>query len=100
MNIPDSIKIAGHTISVEKVSAMDCTSPGEYNNFMQRIQLREDSQSPQDQQDEAFLHEIIEAIKALNNLEIDHTHLTVLSENLYQIMTCNSLSWVQEADNE
>jgi len=38
-----------------------------------------------------FLHEIVEAIKVKNNLVIDHTHLTVLSEVLFQVLRDNEL---------
>jgi len=90
MKIPDKIKMGAHTINVEKVKTKEIDSAGEFNNYYNLIRLRIDDQ-PESSIAECFLHEIIEGIKVKNNLSIDHTHLTVLSENLFQILRDNQL---------
>jgi len=90
VQIPDKIKMGAHTINVEKVQAKEIDSAGEFNNYYNLIRLRIDDQ-PESSVAECFLHEIIEGVKAKNNLSIDHTHLTVLSENLFQILRDNQL---------
>lgn len=93
MNIPDKIKVGGHIIKIEKVRVQDIDSPGEYNGYFKLIRLRNESDTPESGISEAFLHEILECIKMTNNLQIDHTHLTVMSESLFQIMHDNKLSF-------
>jgi len=40
-----------------------------------------------------LLHEIIETIKSLNNLDMDHKNLSVLSESLFQVIRDNKLDF-------
>lgn len=93
MEIPDSIKAGGHIITIEKVPSKDIQGLGEYNNYYNVIRLSNDSDTIESNISETFLHEIIEMIKWKNNLEIDHTHLTVLSENLFAILRDNKLDF-------
>ncbi len=93
MKIPDQIKSGGHQIKVEKVLTKEITSPGEYNDYYKLIRLRNESDIPESSISEAFLHELFECIKYQNNLEINHTHLTVFSENLFQIIRDNKLDF-------
>jgi len=93
MKIPNEIKLGGHEIKVEQVAAKDIDSPGEFNSYYDLIRLRFEHDSPESSLSECFLHEIMEAIKAKNNLVIDHTHLTVLSEVLFQVLRDNRLDF-------
>ena len=90
MDIPDKIKLGGHTINIEKVLAKDIETGGAYHLYYNSIRLRVDD-NPESAVAECFLHEIIEAIVFRNGLEIDHTHLTVLSESLFQVLRDNKL---------
>lgn len=93
MEIPKWIKIGGHKVSVEFRDTRDIDNPGSYNDYHQLILLRKEADTPQDAIDEAFMHEIFETIKAKNNLVIDHAHLTVFSEVLFQVIKDNDLDF-------
>ena len=93
MHIPKKIKLGGHIIKVKKVNFDEINSPGEFIRYHQVIRLRQDKDIPEDQQEGTFLHEIIEAIVQFNKLDLDHTHLTVLSESLYQVIKDNKIDW-------
>ena len=92
MKIPKSLKVGGHKIAVEKVNTKDIESGGEYNYYYNLIRIRIDD-CPESSISECFLHEIIECIKVRNQLNIDHTHLTVLSEGLFQVIRDNELNF-------
>ena len=92
MNIPNTIKVGGHTLKIERVHTKDINSDGEYNNFYNLIRLQIDD-APESLIAECLLHEVLECIRLKNNLNIDHTHLTVLSENLFQILRDNKLDF-------
>jgi len=95
MNIPGKIKLGGHNIDVRQVSTDEIDGAGEYRRYYNLIRLRVDD-NPESSIAETFLHEIIEAIKSHNNLTLDHTHLTVLSESLFQVLRDNKLYFNDE----
>jgi len=96
MNIPKQIKLSGHMINTEYVDTAHINNPGSFNNYHNLILLEKEADTPESNIAEAFLHEIVEAIKAKNNLSIDHTHLTVLSESLFQVLRDNRLNFYEE----
>ena len=93
MKIPKKIKVGGHEIDVEMVPPKDIRGPGEYSDFYHSIRLLYDSDAIESKVTETFLHEIFEVIRSKNNLEIDHTHLTVFSESLFQVLRDNKLNF-------
>jgi|GEM_PF-1840235 len=93
MKIPGEIRVNGHTIRVDKVLQESIDGGGEYRDYYNLIRLRNDSDVPESSLAKCFLHEIIECIKAKNGLEIHHTHLTVLSEGLFQVLRVNGLDF-------
>ena len=93
MNIPDSIKVGGHTIKIELTDTARINGKGEFSNYHNLIRLTKEDDIPDSNLSECFLHEIFEVIKIKNNLKIDHTHLTVLSECLYQVLKDNKLTF-------
>lgn len=93
MKIPDKIKVGGHLIPVVFQDSRDLDNPGDYNSYHYRIRLRKESDIRQDILDEAFLHEIHEAIDKIYNLEIDHRSLTILSEILFAVIRDNDLDF-------
>jgi len=93
MRIPKVLKNGGHKITVVKLSEIDINQPGDYRPYHQRIHLRRSKDTPESAVSEAFLHEIFECIVSQNNLVIDHTHLTVLSEKLFEIIRRNNLDF-------
>jgi len=93
MDIPNKIKVGGHVIDIKMLQSKHICGPGMYNDFHQLISLEKDVDTKESNVAETFLHEIIEAIKIKNNLDIDHTHLTVLSEGLFQVIRDNALNF-------
>ena len=93
MEIPKKIKVGAHEITIEIVDPIRSGNAGVYNIYSNLIMLENDADKPESNLSECFLHEIIECIKAKNNLEIDHTHLTVLSESLFQVLRDNRLEF-------
>ena len=91
MNIPDKLKIGGHSISIIFDTSAGLSNPGEFNGYHQQIRLRKENDTPEDAIAEAYLHEIIEAIKHFNNLSLSHGDLTVISEGLFQVFRDNKL---------
>jgi hypothetical protein len=94
MKIPKNIKINAHNIDVKILPTQDIDNTGMFDSFYYGIRLR-GSDTPETKQSEAFLHEIIEAIIHINNISMDHTHLTVLSEQIFAVIRNNNLSFNQ-----
>lgn len=93
MHIPKKLKILGHIYSIELgtdpqlgrgTSGLCCAN-------LLRIEL--DSSVPESRRDEAFLHEIIEALKFHLELKFEHEDLTALSEGLFTIIRDNRLNF-------
>lgn len=85
------IKIGGYTINAylkEKI-VIKRNNLGEYHQDTQKIYI--EKASTLQQKRESFIHEIIEAINSIYNLEIDHGKLTLLSTVLHQVFTDNEI---------
>jgi hypothetical protein len=94
MKIPSTIKLGGHTIRVLLVDTSMLSDRGDYSNYHNLIRLQKEDDTPDDNLAECLLHEIIEAIKFKNNLSIEHTELSVLSECLYQVFVDNDMEFL------
>jgi len=94
MTIPDEIKVGAHTIKIEQAKSKEIDGAGEFRPYYDIVRLRIDSECSESSTAECFLHEIIEVIKSKYGLEIDHTHLTVLSEVLFQVIRDNRLAFM------
>jgi len=90
---PESIKVGAHKIDVELVLPRNITGSGSYNNYYNLIRIEKDFDSQESNMAEVFLHEIIECVKLKYELSIDHPHLTVLSEILFQVFRDNKLNF-------
>lgn len=93
MNIPKEIKIGAHIIEIEEVTPKSISGAGSYRDYYHLIRIENDFDSKESKIAETLLHEIMEVIKLKNNLSIDHTHLTVLSESLFQVLRDNRLDF-------
>lgn len=93
MNFPARIKVGGHDIRVELVDSSQIDGKGTYDNYHNLIRLAIEPDMPEDNITECFLHEIFEVIRVKNNLSIEHSHLTVLSECLFQVLRDNKLNF-------
>lgn len=92
MKIPKEIKIGGHVFSVSQVKAKELSDSGDCDCWHHSIRINVDG-TPESNQAETLLHEIIEAISRKNNLKLDHTVLTVLSESLFAVSRDNGLDF-------
>ena len=91
MKIPEKVKIGGQTFSVtwKTLGNSSDTSTGACQWGMNRIWL--DSGFPRSVQESTFLHEIIEAIDGLFELELSHPTIKALEHALYEVLTDNDL---------
>ena len=93
MKIPESVKIGGHNIPIRIENTVTLDDPGAYNTYHGIIRIRKEVDIREDIIAETFMHEIIETIKSLNNLGLNHTDLTVISEGLFQVIRDNGLDF-------
>ena len=91
MNIPDIIKIGGHYFEVKKTTSKYVSNTATCENFYNLIQINTDA--AQSAQDEALLHEIVEAIDTANDFKLSHMIISTLAENLYQVLKDNKLNF-------
>lgn len=93
MQIPKKLKVLAHIYTVSEgvepqlgrgTSGLCCAN-------LLKIEL--DGSVPKSRRDEAFLHEIIEALKFHLDLKIEHEDLSALSEGLYTIIRDNELNF-------
>jgi len=92
MIIPDNIKIGGHKVEVKKVRTDIEKNQGSFDNWYKIIHINIDGTSASTQE-ETFLHEILEAVKANYNLTVEHIDLTVISEVLFSVIRANNLDF-------
>ncbi len=93
MRVPEKIKIAGYQVAVREVPNMahDRDHVGEYFPRTQEIQI--EVAATEQQKEEVLLHEILEAIKTLFDLEIPHPALNTLGVVLHQVLKDNDLDF-------
>lgn len=86
---PTEIKIGGYLIAVKEVDNLmtDFSHLGEYAPRTQEIRL-EPTLTDQSRL-EVLVHEILEAIKSIYDLNLDHGQLTLLATVLHQIFVDN-----------
>jgi len=92
MKIPKTIKIGGldYEVIVKDRSKEDgITNAGTHYQYEQKIWI--DNKCHQQQQEETLIHEIIEAINTANEVGLEHNQVSVLSNQLYQVLKDNSL---------
>jgi len=92
MKIPPYIFVGGHIIDVELVKTDRCKDFGVFDHWYRKIKINIDD-TKEDVQAEAFLHEIVEAINTIYELDLDHKTLNILSEVLFQIIRRNGLDF-------
>lgn len=92
MQIPKTIKIGGYTYEVieDNANLNGRGGSGQHDAMDQKIWI--DSTQHQEQKESTLLHEIIEAINSLNNLELNHQQICALETNLYQVLKDNLCS--------
>ena len=90
MNIPDKIRIAGHTVDVKLVPEKDL--PGLCGDFQTKHNLiRICSEGAKSNIEQTLLHEIVEYIDGIMQLGMEHRQIQALTEVLYQVFKDNEL---------
>jgi hypothetical protein len=92
--IPKEIKIGGHIIEIKIVPMKDfgtANTGGDYQSQYNLIRIgQENSES---MQAEILLHEIIEYLAGMLELELEHRQVSALTYNLFQVLRDNELSF-------
>ena len=92
MKIPKEIKICGYDFEVilrnRKEDGIDVS--GSMRLSEQKLWI--DTNQCQEQRESALIHEIIEAINMVNDLNLSHQQICVLENNLYQVLKDNFLN--------
>lgn len=91
MKIPDKINICGQIISVvidDKLLSHH-SDIGQYHKIRNEITI--DSNINQDTKESVFIHEIVEAICFMNDIELEHQTISTISNQLYQVLSDNNL---------
>ena len=96
MKIPRILKIGGKKIKV-RIRKSDYPAEGEnvgeWDGNRHTIMLDDLVDAPIERMEECFLHEIIESINELYELNLTHWKITVMSEVLFQIIKDNKLDF-------
>ena len=89
MQIPEKIKIGGYIVSVEFVNNLmtDRQHTGEYHPRIQTIKI--DKDCSEQEREEVFIHEVLEAIKAIYDIQLEHRDLSLLVTVLHQVIKDN-----------
>ena len=89
--IPSTIKIGALIFDVVKDKKLMAARDkfGEYNGIEQEIRI--DSGVSVERQEMVLLHEIIEGINVLHELEMEHHQITTLAACLHEILKENKL---------
>lgn len=97
MKIPGEIKVGGHRIKISLADANAIDSEGTYDYQFRNIRIRGGDYS-ESTLAETLLHEILECIKHLYQLDLSHKDLTAISEVLFGIIRVNNLDFSDEND--
>ena len=89
MQIPGKIKIGGYIVSVEFVNNLmtDRQHTGEYHPRIQTIKI--DKDCSEQEREEVFVHEMMEAITAIYDIPLKHRDLSLLATVLHQVIVDN-----------
>lgn len=87
MKLPKLIKIGGQEYSVELVDSL--ADSGSTTFATQRILIN--SNQNNDRQKTALLHEVIETLNELYDLNLNHQTIQTLEAGLYQVIKDNKL---------
>jgi hypothetical protein len=93
MKIPEILKIGGKEIKVSFVApdSLENSNVAMWFPDTFEIKIEDLPGAPIQRKEEAFLHETIEAINAMYELNLVHWKITLLGELLYQIFKDNDL---------
>lgn len=85
MFIKDQIKIAGHTFDVEQINNL--ADSGSTDTSFNKILIKADL--CKEQQESTLIHECIEAVNSIYDLNLNHQTIQTLEAAFYQIIKDN-----------
>ena len=91
MKIPKTLKIGGinYLVVVEPIKMHGASNCGSCNNAVAVITIN--SEDNNQIQETTLIHEIIEAINSINDLQLSHQTISTLETNLFQVLRDNDL---------
>lgn len=95
MKIPNKIDIGGQEISVELGDIAYANALGLFSSDDQTIVLANDQKECVVAS--TLVHEILEAINAIYNLEMNHNQIQIASQALFQVLRTNDLDFRKTA---
>lgn len=100
MILPKKLKILGRDFDIIRVNSRckevgyDCA--GTVNTFYQKIWI--DTSQGRDSLGETIIHEIVEAIRLMCDMKIEHSYLQTISNVLYQVLRDNNIIEIFELE--
>lgn len=100
MNIPDKIKIGGYIVEVKEQEhlTLERANQGEYHPMTQEIFI--DPAMTEQQKQETFIHEVLEAITSIYDIDIEHKDLSNIATVLHQVIKDNPGIFIVEKERE
>lgn len=93
MKIPKQIKIGGKLVDIKLVSGEEHFPDGATGMaFFKRNIIKIDSDQTEAEQWSTLLHEWLEFVKSMNELELKHQDLCILEVALYQFLKDNKIN--------
>ena len=94
LKIPEKLKIGGFEWRVKEVKHLisDRERLGEMAPRTQEIVIEEESS--EQQKEETLIHEIIEALNFLYNINLEHYQIELLGVTLHQVLKDNKINFL------
>ncbi len=93
MELPATIKIGGHIYRVSTSNTMARDSDAYGSSCGNALEIIIDTTVPEQNQQSALLHEILEQINYRYELGLEHWQITILESALYQVLRDNNLNF-------
>ena len=94
VNIPKKIKVGGHEYSVLFVNNdTRFAKSGDVCPYTKTIKINNGDLAPESQIAETLFHELIEIVDSSCELKLDHSAISILSEQLFAIIRNNNLDF-------
>jgi len=94
MKIPNVLLIGAHEIKISKQKGIEeLGAKGNYNGYKMEINI--DDSMNESIEAETFMHETIEVLNDLYDLDLDHWKIQILSESLFTAIRLNKLDFIE-----
>lgn len=101
MKIPNRIKLYGQDIDINLTTTPEVIPGkgrilGRYDPAVQEITLYNNTEKPC-VAEANYIHEVIEAIDVLGDLQLNHTQISALASSLHQVFTTQEFEYEEAA---